>query len=86
MALEDYNAHHSYQESPTAELSFDELAKGVASGTLSRGKALRLLGAALVGGAMASIPGVAWAARAAIASASDAARKRTVLDESGVSA
>jgi hypothetical protein len=45
----------------TRERSFDELAKGLASGTLSRGKALRLMGAALVGGALASLPGAAWA-------------------------
>ena len=31
------------------ERSFDELASGLASGTLSRGKALRLMGAALLG-------------------------------------
>jgi hypothetical protein len=42
--------------------SFDELAKGLAGGTVSRGKALRWLGAALFGGAVASIPGVAFAA------------------------
>jgi hypothetical protein len=41
--------------------SFDELTRGLASGTLSRGKALRLMGAALVGGALASIPGIALA-------------------------
>jgi hypothetical protein len=41
--------------------SFDELTRGLARGTLSRGKALRLMGAALVGGALASIPGIAWA-------------------------
>lgn len=62
MALEEHNANHSHQERSRAELSFDELAKDVASGTLSRRKALRLLGAALVGGALASMPGVAWAA------------------------
>jgi hypothetical protein len=45
------------------EGSFDELAKGLASGTVSRSKALRLMGAALVGGALASFPGAAWAAR-----------------------
>jgi hypothetical protein len=42
--------------------SFDELAIGLSSGTLSRGKALKLVGAALVGGALASIPGIAEAA------------------------
>ncbi len=39
------------------EGSFDELAKGLAAGTVSRGKALRLMGAALVGGVLASLPG-----------------------------
>ena|ERR687889_1907712 len=48
--------------SPEArEHSFDELTRGLANGTLSRGKALRLMGAALVGGALASIPGIALA-------------------------
>ena len=32
------------------EHSFDELAIGLASGSISRGKALKLMGAALVGG------------------------------------
>jgi hypothetical protein len=48
--------------SPEArERSFDELAKGLASGNVSRGQALRLMGAALVGGTLASIPGIASA-------------------------
>ena len=42
--------------------SLDDLAKGLASGNLSRRKALRMLGAALVGGALASVPSVAFAA------------------------
>ena len=42
--------------SPEArERSFDELARGLASGELSRRKALRLMGAALVGGALGSL-------------------------------
>jgi hypothetical protein len=41
---------------------FDDLAKGLASGTVSRGQALRWMGGALVGAALASVPGVAWAA------------------------
>ena len=50
--------------SPEArERSFDDLARGLADGSVTRGKALRLIGAALVGGALASIPGTAWAAR-----------------------
>jgi hypothetical protein len=51
--------------SPEArERSFDELARGLASGNLSRAKALKLMGAALVGGTLSSlgIGGVAAAA------------------------
>jgi hypothetical protein len=43
------------------EHSFDELAKGLATGTLSRGKAIRWMDGALLGAALASFPGVAWA-------------------------
>jgi hypothetical protein len=39
----------------TRESSFDELSRGLASGNLSRGKALKLMGAALVGGTLASL-------------------------------
>ena len=35
--------------------SFDELARGLADGSVTRGKAIRLMGAALVGGALASV-------------------------------
>jgi hypothetical protein len=41
--------------------SFDELAKGLATGAISRRKALRWMGGTLVGAALASLPGVAWA-------------------------
>jgi hypothetical protein len=53
--------HYSRPHHAGEATSFDELAKGLASGTLSRGKALRLLGGALVGATLASVPGVAWA-------------------------
>jgi hypothetical protein len=43
------------------ESFFDDLARGLADGTLTRGKALRLMGGLLVGSALGSIPGVAWA-------------------------
>jgi len=43
------------------ESSFDELAKGLASGTISRGRALKMLGAALVGAVLASGRGAALA-------------------------
>ena len=46
----------------TTNRYFDELASGLASGSISRGKAIRLMGAALLGGTLASFPGVAWAA------------------------
>jgi hypothetical protein len=45
------------------EHSFDELTRGLASGSISRRKAIRLMGAALVGGTLASFPGGAWAAK-----------------------
>jgi hypothetical protein len=45
----------------TTENSLDELAKGLATGTLSRGKAIRWMGGALLGAALASVPGVALA-------------------------
>src|SRR5215216_7000955 len=34
---------------------FDDLARGLADGSLTRGKALRLMGAALLGGTLASL-------------------------------
>jgi hypothetical protein len=37
------------------EHSFDELTRGMASGSISRGRALKLMGAALVGGTLASL-------------------------------
>jgi hypothetical protein len=45
----------------TTGRSLDELAKGLATGTLSRGKAIRLVGGALLGATLASVPGTAWA-------------------------
>jgi hypothetical protein len=44
------------------EKSFDELAIGLASGTINRRRALRLMGSAIVGSILASVSGVAWAA------------------------
>lgn len=63
MPSEERNGEFANREEATMEPSFDALAKGLANGTVSRGKALRLMGAALAGGALASIPGVAWAAK-----------------------
>jgi hypothetical protein len=49
----------------TTNRTFDELASGLASGSISRGKALKLMGGLLVGGTLGSlgIGGVATAAR-----------------------
>ena len=50
------------QEDTMEEHSFDELAKGLADGTLSRGRALKMLTGALLGASLlALIPGVAGA-------------------------
>jgi hypothetical protein len=68
MPTEDHSSDRSYQGVPQGggvDLSLDELAKGLATGTLSRGKALRLMGAALVGGALGSV-GIGEAAAAPI--------------------
>jgi Stigma-specific protein, Stig1 len=63
MPKEDLSSDRSHQGLPQGgvELSLDELAKELATGTLSRGKAIRWMGGALLGAALASVPGVAWA-------------------------
>jgi hypothetical protein len=48
--MPEKNEEFSREEVTTEEHSFDELAKGVADGTLPRGKALKSVFAALVGG------------------------------------
>ena len=63
--MEDINknrpeeVHPLPEGKPVAEHSFDELAKGLADGSVSRRQALRWIGGALVGGLLASIPGAA---------------------------
>jgi hypothetical protein len=52
---------HSSLDINGAITSFDDLAKGMASGTVSRRTALRWMGGALVGAALAAVPGAAWA-------------------------
>ena len=64
MPTEDHSSDRSHQGLPQGggvELSLDELAKGLATGALSRGKAIRWMGGTLLGAALASIPGVALA-------------------------
>ncbi len=48
------------EPNPTREHSFDELATGLASGSVSRRQALKWLGLAISGGLLSSIPGLAW--------------------------
>ncbi len=51
MPAEERNPYHHYEEDVAEEhSSFDELAAGLASGTLTRARAMKLIGAALVGG------------------------------------
>jgi hypothetical protein len=57
---EEHNKQTSNLEGTTRRHSFDDLAKGMANGTVSRGQALRWLGGAIAGAMMASIPGVAF--------------------------
>ena len=64
MPKEDHSSDRSYEGLPQGggvEFSLDELAKGLATGTVSRGKAIRWMGGALLGAALASVPGMAWA-------------------------
>ena len=49
------------EQNQTRDHSFDELAKGLANRSLSRRDALKWVGAAITGGLLASVPGVAWA-------------------------
>src|SRR5215212_8826087 len=51
------NVPHCGRRQPMAreEGFFDELARGLADGSITRGKALRLMGAALVGGTLGSL-------------------------------
>jgi len=64
MAAEE-SSELTFDKEATAEHSFDQLARELADGTLSRRRALKLMGAALVGSVLASVPGVAWAAKPA---------------------
>jgi hypothetical protein len=50
------NGEGASREDSTAEHSFDELARGVSTGTVPRRKALRMLAASLFGGALVAAP------------------------------
>jgi hypothetical protein len=49
MTTEDRRPHHNPEVITQEEHSFDELARGLADGTVSRERALRLVGGALLG-------------------------------------
>ena len=56
--------HPPWEKPIDEEYSFDELARGLANGTISRGRALKLVGGAILGGALLSLwPGEAQAHR-----------------------
>ena len=62
MAAEDHNRGLPTRVDPTIiYYHWVDLARGLASGTISRLEAVRLLGAALLDGALASVPGLARA-------------------------
>jgi hypothetical protein len=62
MAAENHSGGRSPSVNPTkVDHSIDALARGLANGSISRRQALRWMGGALVGGVLASIPGVALA-------------------------
>lgn len=64
MAAEKPNGQiTTHRETTKRERSFDELVKEIATGSVSRRQSLRLMSGALFGGLLASIPGMAWAAR-----------------------
>ena len=61
MDKESWRRGGDSRPAPRGETSFDELAKELAEGKLSRRNALRWIGGTLVGSLLASIPGVALA-------------------------
>src|SRR5829696_2596007 len=67
MSTEDQTGEAITSErAPWERHSFDELAKGLASGSISRSRALKLLGGAILGGLLVSAPGVALAKQGGI--------------------
>jgi hypothetical protein len=62
MSAEDHNRDPSTHVDPAVEEhNLDSLARGLASGSISRRQAVRWMGGALLGSVLASIPGIAWA-------------------------
>ena len=62
MAAEDHHGGRSPSVNPTrVDHSLDEVARGLASGNVSRRRALKIMGGALLGSVLAAVPGTAWA-------------------------
>jgi Stigma-specific protein, Stig1 len=63
MAEEVHNGASSPSENPTRiDRSLDDLARVLATSNVSRGRVLKIMGGALLGSVLASVPGMAWAA------------------------
>jgi len=85
---EDHDGQAHARENERIETSFDDLARGLASGAISRGRALRLAGAALVSAALGGLLGeealaVTAKAGCAEARAGEGAYARAGCDEGG---
>ncbi len=79
MQEEDQNSEGTNREDTTpGEHSFDELARGLADGTISRSRALKLIGAAILG----SVLGFYFDRRASLAQEEEAGELRCFLLES----
>jgi hypothetical protein len=62
MSAEEQNGGRSPSENPTkVDHALDELARDLATSTVSRGRVLKIMGGALLGSVLAAVPGVAWA-------------------------
>ncbi len=57
-SFEEQAHNNSTAEGTRGERAFDDLTRALANGRISRGRALRVFGAALVGGVLASVPGI----------------------------
>src|SRR5688500_8651410 len=77
MAEEHRGSEDTAREIATRERSFDDLVKAFASGTVSRRRLLGVMGKALVGSALVSIPGVASTASGALAQQCETVCDRT---------
>jgi hypothetical protein len=62
MAAENQNGGRSPSDNSTkVDRSLDDLARDLATSNVSRGRALKIMGSALLGSVLAAVPGVAWA-------------------------